>query len=774
MKKKYLVHFLLILFIAAKISGQDFYDINTINTIEITFTESNWDYLLDNLVSEGNEERLLGTAVVNGITYDSAGVRYKGNSSYRANQIKNPLNIKLDFTIDGQEHGDYGTLKLANVYNDPSFVRETLSYEIARQYMPASLANYIKVYINGTYLGLYTSVQDVDKHFLRSNYYSSDNPFFKGELANDTPQNIVTVWGYLGADSVTYANYYEIESDNGWKDLINFLDVLNNDSESVEDVLNVDRHLWMLAFDNLLVNLDAPINFAHNYYLYQDNAGMFNPIVWDFNENFGVFSSLIGGSQLNISGLQQLDPYLNSASSNYPIISKVLSNSTYKKMYVAHMKTIMEDYFENDLYRTRAMEIQDIIDTEVQNDPNKFYTYSNFINNVDNSVGGGGPPGPMNQSILGIAELMEARVTYLNSLYDFQAISPTISELGQTPSSPSPNSEVFITANVSSANIVKLAYRRSVTKAFEKIEMFDDGNHGDGSGGDGIYGVSVSTGSSGFQYYIYAENDDAASFSPNRAAYEFYTLTVSGDLVINEFMASNETTATDSEGEYEDWIELYNNSEEAISLSGYFLSDDGDDLSQWSFPDTTISAKGYLIVWADNDEDQKGLHANFKLSGSGETIYLSNSDTTIIDEISYAEQTTDLSTGRYPNGTGPFVQMTPTFGIENIDGITSVEDNQLELPSSYSLEQNYPNPFNPSTQITVSIPESGNYSLKIYNILGQEVATLLSDQINAGTYTFDFDASNLHAGWQGLTSGIYFYNFSGNNFSQTKKMLLMK
>ena len=211
------------------------------------------------------------------------------------------------------------------------------------------------------------------------------------------------------------------------------------------------------------------------------------------------------------------------------------------------MKTMMEDYFENDLYRTRALEIQNIIDAEVQNDPNKLYTYSNFINNVDNSVGGGGPPGPMNQSILGIAELMDARVTYLNSLYDFQATSPTISELGQSPSSPSPNTEVWITANVSEASSVKLAYRSSLTEAFEKIEMFDDGNHGDGAAGDGVYGVSVSTGSSGFQYYIYAENDDAASFLPARAAYEFYTLTVSGDLVINEFMASNETTVMDSD-----------------------------------------------------------------------------------------------------------------------------------------------------------------------------------------------------------------------------------
>ena len=148
------------------------------------------------------------------------------------------------------------------------------------------------------------------------------------------------------------------------------------------------------------------------------------------------------------------------------------------------------------------------------------------------------------------------------------------------------------------------------------------------------------------------------------------------------------------------------------------------------------------------------MHANFKLSGSGETIYLSNSDTTIIDEISYTDQTTDLSYGRYPNGTGSFVQMMPTFGIENIDGITSVEDALLELPTSFSLEQNYPNPFNPSTQIVVSIPESGIYTLRVYNVLGQEVAVLLNDQVNVGTYTFNFDASK-------LTSGIYFYNFSG-------------
>lgn len=756
------------LFFAGQVQSQSFYDINTINTIELTFAESNWDAVLDQLVAEGNEERLLGTAVVNGIRYDSVGVRYKGNSSYNTRNTKNPLNIKLDYTFEDQEHGDYGTLKLANVYKDPSFVREVLGYEIARAYMPASLANYAKVYINGSYMGLYTSVQDVDKHFMRSHFFSDDNPCFKGELASGANNSAVKIWGYFGKDSASYSNYYELESDYGWMDLITFLDVLNNNSESVEDVLNIDSHLWMLAYDILFVNLDAPVNFAHNYYLYQDDAGRFNPIIWDLNESFGVFSRLMDGGSLSTSDLQRLDPYLNSTNSNYPIINKILNNSMYKKMYVAHMKTIMDDFLTNGLYKTRALEIQNIIDEEVQNDPNKFYTYANFQSNLNNSISTGGDRPGQIQTIIGITQLMDARVTYLNSLADFQAANPTISEIESSPANPSVNSNVWISGAVSGAEAVQLAYRSSLTESFVKTPMMDDGKNNDGTAGDGVYGVSVPTGASGFQYYIYAENSDAASFLPERAAYEFYSLTVSGDLVINEFLASNDSSATDSRGEHDDWIELYNNTNAEISLSGYFLSDDSDDMTQWAFPDTFISANSYLIVWADKDEEQTGLHANFKISASGEAIYLVNSDTTIVDEVAFGEQTTDISFGRYPNGTGDFVQMSPSFSATNHAEITDVETGErTELPNEFTLEQNYPNPFNPTTTIRFSMPATGEATLKIYNLAGQVVATLVDEQLSQGNHEFQWNAVN-------LPSGIYFYSFKSGSYSETKRMVLLK
>jgi hypothetical protein len=99
-----------------------------------------------------------------------------------------------------------------------------------------------------------------------------------------------------------------------------------------------------------------------------------------------------------------------------------------------------------------------------------------------------------------------------------------------------------------------------------------------------------------------------------------------------------------------------------------------------------------------------------------------------------------------------------TTGIEKLDDV---------IPAAYQLDQNYPNPFNPSTTIRYSIPEAGLVTVKVFNLLGQEVATLVNTQQATGAYEVSFDASQ-------LSSGIYFYSIEVNNFTATKKMILMK
>lgn len=756
--KKYLFALLVLVGMTSIISSQNFYDINTINTIEVTFEESNWDQILDQYYAAGDEERLVGSVSVNGQVFDSAGIRYKGNSTYNANQVKNPLNIKLDHIIDDQTIEGYGTLKLANVAKDPSFVREALSYEIARKYFPASQANFTNVYINGTHMGLYTSDQSVDKFFMRTHFGSDENTRVKGELTSSGGPPSGGVWQYFGEDSASYSNYYDMKSDYGWEVLIDFLDVLNNNNSDVDELLNIDRHLWFLAFSNLMVNLDGPINNPQNYYLYEDDDGRFNSIPWDLNESFGGFTSHQTLGNLNTFQLQQLSPMANLYESDFPVISKILTNETYRKMYVAHMKTILEENFENSLYETRALEIQDIIADDVQADQNKFYSYSNFISNVYNSVGAG----PM--SVIGIVQLMDARVDYIQALTEFQYISPQISNVTHSPENVSPNSEVIFNAEVNDVSEVYLAYRSNSYGFFTKTLMYDDGSHNDGQAGDGIYGIDVVVGSTNLQYYIYAENQDASAFSPVRAEYEFYEISITAELVINEFMADNESAVADQDGEYDDWIELYNNSDIDINLLGYYLSDDAAEPDKWMFPDTIIAGGGYLIIWADKDTDQDGLHADIKLSASGESVVLSDNNLVLIDLTNYLQQKADTTTGRFVNGTGDFIEMLPTFGAENTDlltGLDVVNNNIL----TFDLKQNYPNPFTTVTNIDFVLTEKSNVTLSVYNMLGNNIATIVDAELPASNHSFSWDASNVNG-------GLYFYSITVNGSTIIKKMIV--
>lgn len=758
MRKIYL-SLLMLIGLNTMMSGQDFYDVNTINTIEINFTESNWDAILDQYYAAGDEERLIGSVSINGQVFDSAGIRYKGNSTYSANQIKNPLNIKLDHIIDDQTIEGYGTLKLANVSKDPTFVREVLSYEIARKYFPASQSNYANVYINGTYLGFYTSDQSVDKFFMRTHFGSDENTRVKGELTSAGGPPSGGVWEYFNEDSASYSGYYDMKSDYGWDELIDFLDVLNNNNENIDESLNIDRHLWFLAFSNLLVNLDGPINNPQNYYLYKDDNGRFNPMPWDLNESFGVFGQHQTLGNLGTYQLQQFSPFANINESDFPIISKILTNENYKKIYVAHMKTIIEENFSNNLYESRALEIQDIIEDDVQGDPNKFYSFSDFSNNLYNSVGGGP------QSTIGIIQLMDARVDYLTSLSDFQSTAPEITDVAHSPELVAANSEVWFTAQVNYATDVKLATRSNISDKFNKISMFDDGQHNDGDASDNIYGVVLTVGSTDIQYYIYSENDDAVAFSPVRAEYEFYDISVSGSLVINEFMADNESTVTDQDGDYDDWIELYNNGTEDINLNGYYLSDDATEPNQWAFPDTTILQGDYLIIWADKDEEQQGLHSNFKLSASGETLVLSDTDLNVLDEVNFLQQKADTSTGRYLNGTGDFIEMLPTFGAENTNLITGIDESLFNTKSMLELEQNYPNPTNGLTTIEFFLPKSDNISINLFNIYGKSITTLFSGFMPEGDHSITYQTND-------LKGGIYIYTLSSAGQVKSKKMIV--
>ena len=103
---------------------------------------------------------------------------------------------------------------------------------------------------------------------------------------------------------------------------------------------------------------------------------------------------------------------------------------------------------------------------------------------------------------------------------------------------------------------------------------------------------------------------------------------------------------------------------------------------------------------------------------------------------------------------------------ENLS-IVGVETISNEIPIEFRLNQNYPNPFNPSTTIQFSLPQASHVTLEVVNTLGERVGVLASEDLNAGTYNYSWDASN-------LPSGIYFYRIQAGSFVDTKKMILLR
>ena len=230
------------------------------------------------------------------------------------------------------------------------------------------------------------------------------------------------------------------------------------------------------------------------------------------------------------------------------------------------------------------------------------------------------------------------------------------------------------------------------------------------------------------------------------------------DLVINEFVADNdsiENGVADPTGEYDDWIEIYNNTNNTLNLSHAYLSDDFNDPKAWKFPDgTTMDPYSYLIVWADKDTEQDGIHAKFKLSSGGEEIIFSNEDGSIIDSLTYGEQSTNVAYARVPNGTGDFVFQIPTFNKTNdITGVFDPENNPFNI---------YPNPV--SDQLNIELSEINNNG--IVKVLDQNGQTVLQKNI-----TSQSGALNI----SNLKSGLYIIQvYSEKKLLGNKKFVILK
>ena len=241
----------------------------------------------------------------------------------------------------------------------------------------------------------------------------------------------------------------------------------------------------------------------------------------------------------------------------------------------------------------------------------------------------------------------------------------------------------------------------------------------------------------------------------------------------------------------EDWIELYNDGESDVDLSGWIFKD-SDDLHIFSIPQGTVLQKdSFLVICIDTvlfkslfpDVHNVIGNTGFGLAGSGELIRLYDGQMNMKDSLVYDDA---FPWPTSPDGNGPTLSLRNpeldnslgenwlasaviggTPGKIN-DIFVDVKNEQELIPAEFALNQNYPNPFNPSTIITFQLPVSTSVTLKIFNAIGEEVDVVVNEYLNAGYYSKVFNTNS------NLPSGVYFYQLRAGEFTQTKKMILIK
>ncbi|MDP3683295.1 MAG: CotH kinase family protein, partial [Ignavibacteria bacterium] len=259
-------------------------------------------------------------------------------------------------------------------------------------------------------------------------------------------------------------------------------------------------------------------------------------------------------------------------------------------------------------------------------------------------------------------------------------------------------------------------------------------------------------------------------------------------IVVNEINYKSSSTS-----DCGDWIELYNNGTESVQLKNWKLKD-SVNTHQFILPDFDL-APGFFVILANDTVKFKSVFPaitnmigefSFGLSANGETVRLFNENGSLIDSIKF------ISSSPWPiepNGTGATLALINpsldnsvpeswkasfnlgTPGKQN-DVFSDVKKEDFK-PKTFYLCQNYPNPFNPSTIISYQLPEYGKVTLMVYDVLGNEIATLVNEEKPAGSYNYELGSATGGRNYE-WSSGVYFYQLRAGSFLQTRKMIFLK
>lgn len=588
------------------------------------------------------------------------------------------------------------------------------------------------VFINGQYWGIHNIREKINEHFIAQHH-------------NLNPDSI----DILETDGVVVQG-----SNSHYKSLINFI--------STADLSNQNNYLYVklrMDVENFITYQIAQIYFNNTdwpgnnikFWRPHTNEGKWRWLLYDTDFGFGLF----GDKDYMQNGLEFATDPDEPGWPNPPwstlILRKLLTNSEFRNSFISRFSEFSNTIFKADVVVNKIRKYSAVIKPEVERHFARWGNtdYEKWVKELNDL------------EIFANNRIQYMRIHFANKfqLFESRQLSLNAQDAG--------NGIITIGA----VNVTKFPWTGSFYK-----------------------GVPLKITAIPSQGYVFKEWKGIAGVAENIFTFSFpIHLSVSAvfaqdttpkpDVVINEI---NYNSAADFD--CEDWIELYNNSDIEVDLSGFILKDSNDDNS-FIFPaGTKIPGKEYIVVCSNDsafsqfypDVNNKIGNLGFSISNGGELIRLLDKNNNYIDSVHFRDKEPWPTE---PDGSGATLALKdassdnylPENWSASLNHGTPGAINDISLSvanddftfKDFTLSQNFPNPFNSATRIKYSIMNPAYIKFRIFDVLGREVYYLDKGYEYPGTHTMTFNAEN-------LSTGVYYYQISLGSDSQTKTMLLLK
>lgn len=596
------------------------------------------------------------------------GFRLRGNTSLNA--AKKSFRISFDSYDNNQDWRGLSDINLIALHNDPSIMRAKLCYDLFRsQGIAAPRTSYAALFLNEQYMGLYLMTEPIDEIFSKNHLdQQGDGNLFKCTY----PATLE----YLGTDPNLYKfemwgrRMYELKN-NLWLDnyssFSDFISFIHNPASNLncynENPFHFNQYITCAALEILLGHWDNYIFNKNNFYLYHHElTNKYYYIPYDVDNTLGIDWVGEDWTQRNIYAFHP-------SGESRPLYEIILNNPEARNHFSNEILRLCNTVYHPDSITNKINFLRNLIAPYVAADP--FYpldygfTYSDFMQSADQAAG--------NQVQYGIIPFITARRN--SALQQLETLTNDEAELQfQYIITHSSHSEIFGRIQENAALLplqIEIAFDGN-TPAYYDVNYINST--------DFHATIIHPENSNHFYYRILSGNNDLSCGTLNS------WITPQADAIrINEILCENFSFNTDEFGEYDDWVEITNTSNETVLLNGYYLTDDSTNWNKFILPNVSIPANSYMIFWMDKDPETGTYHGTFNLS-QGETVSLMKLIDNVprfVDSITLDSCYNDVSFARNETTNQWFFSNPPTPATYNYI-LTNISDQTTEPLRMYN------------------------------------------------------------------------------------------